>query len=377
MSLALDTQEECRTAARELRFEGDAQMLTLDLQGTRRFRGRLVDERGVAIQGGHAELNLELDGGTKLLSRRATSRNGDLAFEHVPPGEATVSAKAQGHGESQRVKVPDAQPGSLRLVSKCEASVCDAVRVSGRVVDARGRPIPSFQVAHEPFKNAQGRFSLSFPIHGDKPLYVSVSAKGFAPALRKLEPRAGATFRLGDIRLGPGRLLTGRVEAPDGKGLWEASIWCKWPELPGRDGPDVCFGWTHPDGSIYLSNVPNEPFLLEIQHHEWPRTRRLIPAGVDSAHVRLSPGLTLEGVVRDARGLALESGGVLARIDGEDHFGTLSRWEAGCADPSRRHPHGPALRRPWRVHGAVRGRWLARHRATASRGAGARTDTRA
>jgi len=41
--------------------------------------------------------------------------------------------------------------------------------------------------------------------------------------------------------------------------------------------------------------------------------------------VRLSPGLTLEGVVRDARGLALESGGVLARIDGEDHFGTLSK----------------------------------------------------
>ncbi|NTX40547.1 carboxypeptidase regulatory-like domain-containing protein [Myxococcus sp. CA033] len=324
VSLSFDVLEEYRRVSREFRFEGEARTLTLDLQGARRFRGRLVDERGVAIQGGHAELNLELTGGTKLLIRRATARNGGFAFEHVPPGEASVFADAQGHDESQRVKVLDEQPEPVRLVSKREASVRDAVRVSGRVVDARGRPIPSFQVAHQSFENAQGRFSLSFPVEGNKPLYVSISAEGFAPELRKLAPRAGATVRIGDIKLGMGRLLTGRVEAPNGQGLWEATVRCRWPELPGRDGPDVCFGATYPDGSLYLSGVPDEPFLLEIQHHEWPRTRRLIPAGVDTAHLRLSPGLTLEGVVRDARGLPLESGGVLARIDGEDHFGTLS-----------------------------------------------------
>ncbi|MFY2557849.1 hypothetical protein ACN469_09495 [Corallococcus terminator] len=325
LSLSFDTMlEEYRTVSRELRFEGEAQTLTLDLQGARHFRGRLVDERGVAIQDGSAELNLELKEGTKLLIRRTTSRNGSFAFEHVPPGEASVFGDAQGHDESQRVKVLDEQPEPVRLVSKREVSVRDAVRVSGRVVDARGRPIPSFQVAHQSFKNAQGRFSLSFPSEGNKPLFVSISAEGFAPALRKLESRAGATVRIGNVKLGMGRLLTGRVEAPNGKGLWEATVRCRWPELPGRDAPDVCFGATYPDGSLYLSGVPDEPFLLEIQHHEWPRTRRLIPAGVDIAHVRLSPGLTLEGVVRDARGLTLESGGVLAQVDGEDHFGTLS-----------------------------------------------------
>jgi hypothetical protein len=96
-----------------------------------------------------------------------------------------------------------------------------------------------------------------------------------------------------------------------------------WPQLPGSSHASACHGETLPDGSLYLAHVPAGPFLLELQHRDWPRTRHLVPEGVSEARVRLTPGLTLHGTVKDGRGRPLEGGDVHAVQDGEWHFARI------------------------------------------------------
>ncbi|QSQ27070.1 carboxypeptidase regulatory-like domain-containing protein [Pyxidicoccus parkwayensis] len=316
VSASLRSGEEERSTSRKVRVSTSEEVLSLDFRGPHRLRGSVVDARGRPVRGVRVSLRHgEEEQADFSVMRRSV--NGPFAFDSLPEGELTVVASKDGcELLSTTVRVPTSAP--LRLVLKRQRSV----PVSGRVVDERGRPIRSFRVNGTSKRHAAGRFSA--PVSpGSDAVVLRISADGFAPRLLTVDPRQPASRKLGAIRLGSGRTLTGRVETPEGWELAGVTVRCRWPGAQTSRDPSACHGETFPDGSLYLSHVPAEPVLLELDHPDWPLTRLLMPEGVTQARVRLPQGLTVRGTVKDARGLPLEDGDVRVEVQGEAHLAPI------------------------------------------------------
>ncbi|HZI15377.1 MAG TPA: carboxypeptidase-like regulatory domain-containing protein [Myxococcus sp.] len=313
MKASLQSGAQTRAHWRKVPLTGAEPPVALSLQGPHRLRGQVIDARGRPVRGAQV-LAVRAEPEREEFSVTREGVDGAFAFDNLPDGELTLTAWAPEHeGASVRVRLPASGP--LRLVLPRDPSY----RVTGRVLDTKGRPVRAFRLDSTEVKHAGGRFSVSMPLYRDSEV-VEVSAPGFAPRRLTVGPKRLA---LGDIRLGPGRTLTGRVETPEGRGLAGATVWCRWAGPPQGSQASACHGNTLPDGSLYLAHVPEEALVLELRHPDWPRTRLHVPAGVSEARVRLTPGLTLQGTVRDGRGRPLEAGAVHVTQDGEWHFGRI------------------------------------------------------
>jgi hypothetical protein len=72
-------------------------------------------------------------------------------------------------------------------------------RISGRLVDPDGAPIPRFQVDGDTVKAPDGAFSHPFPESGLQTL--ELSAEGFQTQVHQLTVQAGVDVDLGTLRL--------------------------------------------------------------------------------------------------------------------------------------------------------------------------------
>jgi protocatechuate 3,4-dioxygenase beta subunit len=315
VSASLRSGVEERSLSRRVQVSPGEPALALDFRSHHRLRGSVVDERGRPVRDVRVSLRREQEGAGFSVTRR--SSHGTFAFDSLPEGVLRVEARKEGYGPvSTEVPVPASTP--LRLVLRRQRSV----PVSGRVLDARGRPIRAFRVNDTQKRHAGGRFSVPVP-PGAEAVVLRIAAEGFAPRLLTLDSRVPASRKLGAVRLEKGRTLTGRVETPEGWDLAGVTVRCRWPGAPAHRTPSACQGETLPDGSLYLAHVPAEPVLLELDHPDWPLTRMLVPEGVTQARVRLPRGLTVRGTVKDARGLPLEDGDVRVEVKGEAHFAPI------------------------------------------------------
>ncbi|MFY2562400.1 carboxypeptidase regulatory-like domain-containing protein [Corallococcus terminator] len=299
---------------RKVQLSGGEPPIPLGVLGTQVLRMGLVDTRGRPVRGGFISLRQKGAQGDVLEMRRE-DLSGPVTLHGFEEGELHVFASAEGYEITDiTVRVSGTAPHSI-VMKRAKSP-----RVTGRVVDAKGRPIRSFLVGDTEVEHAGGRFSRPRELPGEVG-EVAVQAKGFAPRLFSLDARRPESLRLGDVRLGPGRVLTGRVETPDGRGLVGVTVRCLWGDLPKREYVPECQGQTLPDGSLYLEHVPDERFELELSHPEWARMRLLIQEGVTHVQARLSVGLTVQGTVRDARGRPLEAGFIDAvQENGEQLF---------------------------------------------------------
>ncbi len=316
VSASLRSGAEERSMWRRVQVSTGEPALALDFRSPHRLRGSIVDARGRPVRGVRVSLRHEEEGRAGFSVTRR-SLHGTFAFDSLPEGELTVVAWKKGYEPfSTVVRVPASAPPRLRLKRQ------RSVPVTGRVLDARGRPIRSFRVNDTQKRHAGGRFSV--PVSpGAEAVVLRISADGFAPRLLTVAPRAPASRKLGAVRLDKGRTLTGRVETPEGWDLAGVTVRCRWPGAPAHQSPSACQGETLPDGSLYLAHVPAEPVLLELDHPDWPLTRLLVPGDVTQAEVRLPRGLTVRGTVKDARGLPLEDGDVRVEVKGEAHFAPI------------------------------------------------------
>ncbi|WP_163988667.1 carboxypeptidase-like regulatory domain-containing protein [Pyxidicoccus caerfyrddinensis] len=316
VTASVRSRVEERSMSRRVQVSAGEPALALDFRSPHLLRGRVVDARGRPLRGVRLSVRHE-DEERAGFSVTRRSIDGTFTFDSLPERALTVAAWKEGYEPvSTEVRVPTSAP--LRLVLKRQRSV----PVSGRVVDARGRPIRSFSVNGTQKRHAGGRFSMPVP-PGVEAVVLRISADGFAPRLLTLDPRAPAARKQGAVRLDKGRTLTGRVETPEGWDLAGVTVRCRWPGAPTHRDPSACHGETLPDGSLYLFHVPTEPVVLELDSPDWPLTRLLVPEGVTEARVRVPHGLTVRGTVKDARGLPLEDGDVRVEVKGEAHFAPI------------------------------------------------------
>jgi hypothetical protein len=177
----------------------------------------------------------------------------------------------------------------------------------GRVMVERPGQDPvvptSFQVAstgfgQHGFSSRDGRFSVPMRTRASKvPVFFSVES--LTPALRYVTID-GDEHDLGDVVIGPGRTVRGRIVDPRGAGVSRArlSLGTASYSLGGTLARSMG------DGSFEAS-MPSGDVPLLIQHDSWLPTERLVRAGENQVEIRLAQGARLRLRVVDADGSPL------------------------------------------------------------------------
>jgi len=266
-----------------------------------------------------------------------------VTFTNVVAGRYTLTLERLGDEEElylkQRIDV-GGQSATLDINPPRPFSL------EGSLSDARGRPLRGHVLVDQaspddknlwPFWLSRqvppGKFTLPHLPAGT--LRIRASSKGYEDQTRSIELPLQAPLRFtlkrapkvpeatSKARAMKTRLLTGKVETPDGRGLSGAELLCRETGDHSYNGERLCVGWVLPDGSIYLRTAPAEAFDLEVEHPDWPNTRRHVPKGATSVRIQVTPGLTLRGTVKDTRGRNLEAGQVHVEMNGAWHVGPI------------------------------------------------------
>jgi hypothetical protein len=163
------------------------------------------------------------------------------------------------------------------------------VKISGRVVDAQGKPIPGARVVdstkgltfldyiRHTFTDPEGRFHFHLPRGGD--LALTVQAKGYQPATVQVAAVPNASPI--EFRLPPGRTLRGRVVDPH-KGI-------------------LFRGWTDARGHFEWDSAPEERVQFQIWADGYvPLDPIPLAAGDEEAIIILKPAVEVRLRVVDA-----------------------------------------------------------------------------
>ncbi|HYO16994.1 MAG TPA: carboxypeptidase-like regulatory domain-containing protein [Thermoanaerobaculia bacterium] len=221
-----------------------------------------------------------------------------------------------------------------RLALHPPAARPPGARVSGRVVDAEGRPVPGVLLRHgsfnppgtviiacgggfsvesnpckeaedapppEPVSDADGRFSFEIDLGGAESSAVDVwtEAAGFLVDVRKEVPLAAGRATEIELILRPGAILTGRIVSPEGLPAAGAEVSARGERTSTQTVADV-------DGNYRLEGVEPGQGVLAVRHREHGEAHRKIEPGPGESRL----DVTLDGKgFREIRGRVLDAGG--------------------------------------------------------------------
>jgi len=259
-----------RFAPREATVEIAQRDLAHDftLEGGGTLELRVVDERGFAVEG--ATAHLQLLAGPMMLARltraATTGADGRAAFDRLPASSAFIAVRAPG-----RVMVRRA----LRLdggANREEVALAAPLRLRGRVVDEDGHGCarvrieiaPAEPMATEPLPprttDAEGRFE--FDGCADVPYLASLypsEGMSFIAAKREVELRPGPDeiVVVLDAAHRATASIRGRVVAADGEAIERASV--QFAQVGGHVIANIA---VQPDGRFEVGPLPAGSYWL-------------------------------------------------------------------------------------------------------------------
>ncbi len=179
--------------------------------------------------------------------------------------------------------------------------------VTGLVSDPEGKPIAGAKVGNygnrsdemrETTTDANGRFVLHDLLKTHVGFEIVVSARGFSPALRRVEPGPEGAPSEASVGLQRGHFLHGRVENGAGEPLKGALVW-----INGRSGPFQAFDSAQADeqGRFHLDSLARGNTLRISAEGYSTRENVALPFdGEEIIPVKLEPIGMLRGRVVDA-----------------------------------------------------------------------------
>lgn len=234
-----------------------------------------------------------------------TAADGGFVVTGAPDDTKLLwTALAPGHMQAK---------GSFGGEARLEIVVERAQRVTGRVVDPDGRPVPEAQfvvryVSDRSSRNHVGKIEVdgdgAFSFFREMPMKtrVQVRAKGLRQATRDLEPLPETgwprEFELGEIALEKGRALRGRV-VETGTGVPASGVALK-TTVAKKEGRSIVLdeqeATSDDDGRFEISGIPpKEPVALSARKGGYaPRNLDLGEAD-DDVEVLLGRGGRVEG----------------------------------------------------------------------------------
>ncbi|HZH79483.1 MAG TPA: hypothetical protein VEY88_25910, partial [Archangium sp.] len=148
-----------------------------------------------------------------------------------------------------------------------------------------------------------GAFAVLFEKSGTEEL--AISAPEMAPMLRSVPVRDGIDVDLGELRMGPGRTVRGRVlDAETSEPVMGAVI--RFIDASLDSTNPLSYHWTAvhaaDDGSFRLSNVEARPHTLVVEHQDYWSRRLSLDERAEELSVRLETGAWVEVRVHDTQG---------------------------------------------------------------------------
>jgi hypothetical protein len=318
---------------------------------TRRTQGRIVDERGWAIEGvlvrafGEGHLRAAAPGATDSLGvtsgpvpqisaagsgalafvqQVATGRDGAFVLPNLRPGPYTIAASHDDFApaDSERLQVG---PGATR--SDVDIVMRSGAELSGRVIDERGSGLEGIPIELRAPGERLPRMSVtasdgSFSFHGVRG-EVSVTALPYdlPPARESLAIGDDARVTI-ELELSSTLYtLRGRVVDERGFGVGGAllTVSAKSPQTPIRRTAK-----SDADGTFSVPALPEPPFELSAEHPAFSPAHIPEIEDTDDVHLVMSAGVTFLGeVLDDWTGNAL--GNVRIRLDGPAKLDTTTR----------------------------------------------------
>jgi protocatechuate 3,4-dioxygenase beta subunit len=329
-------------AAGPLRHSAAEESMTVRLERASTIEGRIVDERGWAIEGalvrafGEGHLRAAVSGTSDSLGvtsgpvppisaagsgalafvqQVATGRDGAFVLPNLRPGPYTIAASHDDFApaESERLQV---RPGATR--SDVDIVMRSGAELAGRVVDERGSGLEGIPIELRAPTERLPRMSVtasdgSFSFRGVRG-EVSVTALPYdlPPARKSVAIGEDALVTI-ELELSSTLYtLRGRVVDERGFGVGGAllTVSAKSPETPIRRTAK-----SGADGAFSVPALPEPPFELSAEHPAFSPAHISEIETTDDIHLVMAAGVTFLGeVLDDWTGDAL--GSVHIRIDG-------------------------------------------------------------
>jgi hypothetical protein len=283
--------------------------------------GRVVDREGTAVAGAEILLDLRalLTGREVPAAAAVTGEDGRFEIPDRRAGERIdVAARKSGYGIASvgGVVVPPERPLRLELPA--------LGRISGRVLDANGRPAEASVGGELLFRmqtgamgmmmgstsieavatDAEGRFELGDLTAGEVEL-VAHGSGGELAVKQGLELVPGGVLDGVELRFEAGARLVGRVTDPDGRPARDAVVGVSGAPGPALAGASAV---TDGDGHFRMPSVAPGRYSVAAQKHPFRRGVREIEIGAADSEVQvelqLGAGLAVRGSVVDDQGAA-------------------------------------------------------------------------
>lgn len=281
--------------------------------GAASLRIRAVDEAGRPLGKVRVTALPERTGpaaarGDATVVRGWTAEDGTLELSGLAQGEHRLIAYGAGH----RCQEPCEYGRGMRVrtgVHQVNVPMSRLGSISGRVLyrDPAGelQPLPAFAVQSPALgsfvvRTEEGRFELEvMRLWSGAPLFVTVP--GLAPFATKFDLKEPVLLDLGDIVLGPGRSVRGRVTDASGKPVEGAQVQVGFA----NDVLPKPLAETGATGAFQIDGVSHGATTLAVTHAAFRPQEVAVAAGADDLDVRLASGVRLTVRVVDVDGKAL------------------------------------------------------------------------
>ncbi|MDR3636999.1 MAG: carboxypeptidase regulatory-like domain-containing protein [Isosphaeraceae bacterium] len=236
-----------------------------------------------------------------------TDEQGRYRNAHLPLGtQIEIAYSSEDHLTAKRVVTLTGEEREQQVDVQLEKRPRGG-SVAGVVTDPEGKPIAGAKVGNygnrsdesrQTTTDANGRFVLHDLLKDHVGHEIVVSARGFSPVLRRVEPGPEESPSEVSVRLQRGHFVHGRVENGAGEPLKGASVW-----ISNRSGPVQAFESVQADeqGRFHLDSLAGGNTLRISAEGYSTRENVTLPFdGDEMISVKLEPMGVLRGRVVDA-----------------------------------------------------------------------------
>jgi protocatechuate 3,4-dioxygenase beta subunit len=317
-----------KTETRSITVSEGENIFTILLKKSAVVTGNVVDTDGKPIADARLELG-KLDGRNRGFSNSTVSRkDGSFKLGISQSGRYKIEASHRLHSEfeSKEFRIE----GNEELTN-FNIVMTDGGTISGRILDAEGRPVPDAEVRY--FLQTEDEDSVSQYYHfygdseariGDDGAYaiehitpgtyrVAAYSKMHLKSIRKdVLVEEGVDTSGIDFMLQEGLKLTGVVTDKEGRPVQDAQIhlWRIWGEEEGKYDPFSTSGESKSasDGTFIAGGLADSEYQLSVGKHGYLDWRKEVRAGTTGHKIVLRRSATLTGrIVSASDGKAVTS----------------------------------------------------------------------